>query len=104
MLDSTERKNKNFEVEVNQKFIQNNRDIEKYLNEQISNLKRELFEERKKNDTILSGKCHGYTVEAEGRILNKVTATLNQNHLLKEEIFKKMEIQSSDLDDKLRHF
>jgi len=42
-------------AEMNQKFVQNNRDIEKYLDEQMVTLKADLAQERQKLSTIQQG-------------------------------------------------
>lgn len=76
---------------VNKLFIGNNRDIEKYLDEQLLSLKEALNEESQKNNTIQQGKSQQYTIEIEGRILNKVSAILDENSKLKSEIFKKVD-------------
>ena len=79
------------DADINQKFISNNKDIEKFMDEQLLNLKMSLNDERQKNDTILQGKSQQYTIEIEGRILNKVSAILDENSKLKQEIFNKVD-------------
>ena len=54
-------------------------------------LKEKLAGERSKYDTIQQGKNQQYTIEVEGRILNKVSAVLDENTKLKNEIFKKVD-------------
>ena len=59
--------------------MQNNRDIERYLDQQLINLKEKLAEEREKLDTIQQGKNQAFTIEVEGKILNKVQALIEDN-------------------------
>ena len=43
--------------ETNQRFLQNNKDIEKYLDGQLVMLKEKLINDRKKLDAIQEGKA-----------------------------------------------
>lgn len=83
-------------LEINERFQENNRDIEKYLAQQVTALKEQLAQERQKMDTIQEGKNQAYTVEAEKRILNKVTTILDENSAFKGEVFAKLEQQVND--------
>lgn len=83
-------------LEINERFQENNRDIERYLASQVTSLKESLAQERQKMDTIQEGKNQAYTVEAEKRILNKVTTILDENTKFKSEVYKKLEQQVND--------
>ena len=65
--------------------MQNNRDIERYLDQQLINLKEKLAEEREKLDTIQQGKNQAFTIEVEGKILNKVQALIEDNNKFENE-------------------
>ena len=90
MLEHSKQLSEN-DAEINQKFLQNNRDIEKYLDQQMLAFKEEASEERQKLDTIQQGRNQAYTIEIEGRILNKVEAILDENKKFKEDIFNKLD-------------
>ena len=47
-------------------------------------------------DTIQEGKNQAYTVEAEKRILNKVTAIIDENTKFKSEMYSKLDQQVND--------
>lgn len=53
--------------------------------------KEEASEERQKLDTIQQGRNQAYTIEIEGRILNKVEAILDENKKFKQDIFNKLD-------------
>lgn len=59
--------------ETNARFLQNNKDIEKYLDGQLLLLRENLANERLKSDTIMEGKAQQYTIEIESRVLQKVS-------------------------------
>ena len=61
-------------------------------------LKEALASDRVKYDTIQQGKNQQYTIEVEGRILNKVSAILDENTKLKQEIFKKVDQCNDDVE------
>ena len=98
MVQDHQRQMASADADINQKFLQNNRDIEKYLDEQMIKLKESLATERAKYDTIQQGKNQQYTIEVEGRILNKVSAVLDENSKLKQEIFKKVDQCNNDVE------
>lgn len=59
-------------------------------------LREQLADERAKLDTIQQGKNQAYTIEVEGRILNKVGAVLEENKKFKDDIFRKLERQGKE--------
>ena len=61
-------------------------------------LKEALASDRVKYDTIQQGKNQQYNIEVEGRILNKVSAILDENTKLKQEIFKKVDQCNDDVE------
>lgn len=83
-------------LELNDRFQENNRDIEKYMTQQVTALQETLAQERLKMDTIQEGKNQAYTVEAEKRILNKVTTIIDENTKFKSEMYSKLDQQVND--------
>lgn len=63
--------------ETNQRFLQNNKDIEKYLDGQLIMLKQKLLQDRAQLDTIQEGKAQGYAIEIESRVLTKVSQMMD---------------------------
>ena len=83
-------------AELNNRFQENNNDIEKYVGDQLNKLRTSLAQERVKMDTILEGKNQEFTVEAEKRILNKVATILDENARFKSDVYSKLEQQLGD--------
>lgn len=81
--------------ETNLRFLQNNKDIEKYIDGQLIILREGLEKDRAKIDTINEGKNQQFTIEIESKILNKVSRMMEDSMKMREEILAKLEIQNS---------
>jgi CRISPR/Cas system-associated endonuclease Cas3-HD len=81
--------------ETNQRFLQNNKDIEKYLDGQLVMLKEKLTSERQKYDTIQEGKANAYTIEIERRVLQKVSTIMDESAKMRQDILARLEEQNS---------
>lgn len=76
--------------ETNARFLQNNKDIEKYIDGQLLVLRDNLLNERLKGDTIMEGKAQQYTIEIESRVMQKVSQMLDDSTKMREEILSKL--------------
>ena len=81
---------------MSQKFVQNNKDIENYLDKELASLKESLANERKKLDMVLEGKNKQYVIEIESRILNKVNTILEESSKMKSELIGQIHRQSTE--------
>lgn len=58
--------------------------------------KNKIFEERKKLDTIVEGRCQAYTVEIERRVINRMNNIVDETASIKEEMLNRLEIFKAD--------
>lgn len=83
--------------ETNARFLQNNKDIEKYIDGQLLVLRDNLLNERLKQDTIMEGKAQQYTIEIESRVMHKVSQMLDDSTKMREEILGKLQMLNSEV-------
>lgn len=89
--------------ETNARFLQNNKDIEKYLDGQLLLLRENLANERLKADTIMEGKAQQYTIEIESRVLQKVSQMMDDSNKMREEILNKLVILNTDAENNINN-
>jgi len=58
-------------------------------------LKEKLINDRKKLDAIQEGKAQAYTIEIESRVLQKVSAIMDESAKMRQDILARLEQQNS---------